>query len=349
MHGDPAAAPAKASVDYSIEPYGPAIGDAYAALFSDSPEKLAELDWRFGQPAHGPARFAIARQDGAIVGMIALVPTLLRGQLGELSGVQAIDTIVSPAARGKFIFIRLGKIVHESPLVDADLVWGFPNALAARGWFGKLGWARFGTVPFLIKPLRSGYFLGRLWNPLRRLDLPLGFPSKDDPAIVTRMDDRWDRLWDMCRDEFGIAVDRSAQWMRWRLDKPNAGYRFAMKIGPDGAEAAVVTRIARKHGATICYVMEALAPSGHRRSLDRLLKSEMRRAARHGADLALAWCPSHAPNRKNYARAGFFGLPDRLRPIQIHFGARWLAPGEALGRPLPGNQWYLSYLDSDTV
>ena len=165
----------------------------------------------------------------------------------------------------------------------------------------------------------------------------------------SEIDDRWDRLWEGCRDDFGLAVDRTADWLRWRLRKPDANYRFAMKVGPDGPQAAVITRIAHKHGAAICYVMEALASAGQGATLTKLLKSELRLAAKQGADLALAWCPKSAPFRKDYARAGFFNLIDRFRPIQIHFGGRWLASGEAIGKPLPGNQWYLSYLDSDTV
>lgn len=337
-------------ISYSIEPFSPAVRSAYVSLFVDAPDKLADVDWRFGGPDRKSARFAIARQDDEIVGMIALVPTALRGRFGATDGVQAIDTIVSPLARGMFIFVRLGKIVHESPLVAADVVWGFPNALAARGWFGKLGWQRFGSVPFLIKPLRTGYFLGRLWNPLRRLNLPISVGRvSSDPAIVTEIDDRWDRLWASCRSDVGLAVDRTADWLHWRLRKPEANYRFAMKVGPDGAQAAVITRIAHKHGANICYVMEALASAGQGATLTKLLKSELRLAAQQGADLALAWCPKTAPFRKNYARAGFFDLIDRFRPIQIHFGGRWLASGEAIGKPLPGDQWYLSYLDSDTV
>lgn len=351
MRNDADTRPTRPAISYSIEPFGPQIREAYSRLFADSPEKLVELNWRFHSKLHGDASFATARQDdGSIVGMIAMSPTQFCGTFGQMSGVQAIDTIVSPLARGKFIFIRLGRILHESPLVNADVVWGFPNAIAARGWFGKLGWQRFGSVPFLIKPLRTGYFLGRLWNPLRLFNIRLSaFPPADDRTIVTEIDDRWGLLWQECKDSFGVAVDRSTQWLRWRIGKPNAEYRFAMKVGPSGAEAAVITRIIEKHGGTICYVMEALATPEHGSTLNKLLKSEMRRAARQGADVALAWCPDHAPNRKNYARAGFFSLAERFRPIQIHFGARWLSSGEALDKPLPGDQWYLSYLDSDTV
>jgi hypothetical protein len=336
---------------YSIEPFGDSVREAYTGLFADMPEKLAELSWRFEHPGGGKAQFAVARRaDSEIVGLIALTPAPLRGRFGTLRAVQAIDTIVSPLARGKFVFVRLGRIIHDSPMIEADIVWGFPNALAARGWFGKLGWERFGSVPFLVKPLRTGYFLGRLWKQLERVDIPFNVlkPQKDE-MIVREIDDRWDQLWNACVPDFGVAVDRTAQWLRWRLGKPGTDYRFAMKVGPDGGEAAVITRIVQKHGAMICYVMEALSAPQHGRVLNRLLKHELRRAAQQGSQLALAWCPKYAPNRGNYSRVGFFSLPDRLRPIQIHFGGRWLASGHALGEDMPGDQWYLSYLDSDTV
>ncbi len=342
---------ASLSYSYSIESYSTSIKDAYAALFSESPEKLAELDWRFARTPAGEAQFAIARQpDRKIVGMIAMTPTLLRGSFGSLAAVQAIDTVVDPLARGKFIFVRLGNLIHNSSAVHAKLVWGFPNAIAARGWFGRLGWTRSGSVPFLIKPLRTGYFLARLWPPLKCLNFPTVIRKPViDETVVNEIDDRWDQLWNSCVDEFGLAVDRSEHWLRWRLDKPGANYRFAMKVGSEGAEAAVITRIVRKHGASICYIMEALSTPKHHKCLNKLLNNELRRAAQDGADLALAWCPDFARNRSDYARVGFRGFPDRFRPIEIHFGGRWLSSDQDHETGFPGKKWYLSYLDSDTV
>ncbi|MBM4780049.1 MAG: hypothetical protein GQE15_20280 [Archangiaceae bacterium] len=62
----------------------------------------------------------------------------------------------------------------------------------------------------------------------------------------------------------------------------------------------------------------------------------------------IAWCLEHSPNHRAYRSNGFFPLPERLRPIELHVGVRSLAaPAEAnLGNR---RNWYLSYLDSDTV
>ena len=83
------------------------------------------------------------------------------------------------------------------------------------------------------------------------------------------------------------------------------------------------------------------------RDLARLLLSELARAARSGAEVALAWCPKSAPNYGVYRKAGFFPVPPRLRPIEINFGARALR-AECAAAAAAETPRYVSFLDSDT-
>jgi hypothetical protein len=78
-----------------------------------------------------------------------------------------------------------------------------------------------------------------------------------------------------------------------------------------------------------------------------LLRRALREMTSGGADVALAWNLDSSPNHAAFRAAGFRHLPERLRPIELHFGARPLGSAEL---PL-GNRdnWYLSYCDSDTV
>ena len=70
--------------------------------------------------------------------------------------------------------------------------------------------------------------------------------------------------------------------------------------------------------------------------------------AGEGLNVALAWCFRHSPNARAHFRAGFFPLPERLRPIELHFGVRVL--DESLTQVLRDRRnWYISYCDSDTV
>jgi hypothetical protein len=336
------------SIAYSIEPYGREIVDAYARLFPSDADKTAELlDWRFAANPHGPGQFAIARDEGVIGGMIALVPTAMSGPDGPLDGFQAIDTIVNPQIRGKFVFMRLGKLAEEFCAARNAMLWGFPNAQAARGWFGRLDWRRTGSAPFLIRPLRSGYVLRRLAPGLGRIDLRLFARPRSSALPETAVDARYGDLWASIAGTLGLGVDRTGDWLRWRLTRPGADYRFAA-IGDKEYVAAAAITTAHKHGGTIAYVMEALARRGAQRNLTRLLRDLLAEAGESGAEVALAWCRPSSLNYRAYRAAGFMPFPDRLRPIEIHHGS-WVDPSDQALKAQQEADWYLSYLDSDTV
>lgn len=344
------------AIRYSIESFGPDIVEAYRRLF---PEFAAEkspalLSWRFERGPHGPGRFAIARDDGGgqIIGILGMVPTRLRIAANLQSAYQAIDLVVDPAFRGRGVFAGLGEALQKSAAEDGSILWGFPNPNAAPAWFGRFGWQRFGTAPFMVRPLRTGYLLRKILPALGRLDFPLARRAEAAGAKreFERFGDDVDALWSTARAPDGIAVDRDAAWLNWRLmDKPGAPYRSVGAYDRLGAlEGLVSTCLLAKHGGRICYVMEAMSSPEKLASLSGLIRGEVARAADQGAEVALAWCPQTAPNRAAYRQAGFFPLPDRLRPIEIHFGARALVP-QAAGAVAVGSKWFISYLDSDTV
>jgi hypothetical protein len=334
----------------SLREFDGAIEEGYRRLFPGEPDKANDLlNWRFQANPHGAARFAAATEGNELVGMIALVPTRLANAPGA-RGFQAIDTVVHPSQRGRGLFVRLGATAQEG--LRADVLWGFPNANAAPGWYGRLGWTNFGAAPLLVRPLRSGFVLGRLHPRLRVIDFSLVRSRKVDAHVYhdgARLSGDFDKLWQRVRSNYGIAVDRSGEWMRWRLfDKPGADYRCAGVKNPAGdLDAFVATKVCDKHGSRLCYIMEAVSVSSSHGDLTHLLVAELGRAARGGAEAALAWCPKSAPNYAAYRRAGFLPVPARLRPIEINFGAKALHPGAAPAAEQDA-RWYVSFLDSDT-
>jgi hypothetical protein len=335
----------KPTIELTLRGFDDGVRSAYARLFPGDPDKSPEmLAWRFERNPHGAAKFAVALAGGEVVGMIALVPTKLRSAAGHIMAYQAIDTVVDPACRGQGLFVRLGALTQDRDRVGGDILWGFPNANAAPGWYGRLGWTNFGAVPMLIKPLRTGFIFGRVQRALRRIDFPLARTSGEQFEPIDEFGADCGALWTAAAAEMGITVDRSADWMRWRLvDKPGADYRVVALRGKAGLGGLVATRLADKHGARLCYCMDAFARREHRADLVAALRSEMGRAASGGAEAALAWCAPHALSYAAYREAGFYPFPARLRPIEINFGARALDAGLALEQP-----WTVSLLDSDT-
>jgi hypothetical protein len=84
------------------------------------------------------------------------------------------------------------------------------------------------------------------------------------------------------------------------------------------------------------------------RAASHLLGLAVRAMADDGADSVLAWALPHSPCFPVYALHGFFPLPERFRPIELHFGVRAFDTAAA-SLVTDRKQWYLSYLDADTT
>ena len=325
---------------FSIERLSEELMQAYLASGMERGKAgQSAVNWAF---KNNTAPFAVARYNGKIVGMSSYIQTQM--QFGEATGTafQAVDSFVSETMRGKGVFTRLTRAYdHHAKDSGADLVWGFPNDNAAPAWFGKLGWKRHGQAPFLIKPLRAGLFARKLKLPL---DFPLTRARDQNLTPISEVGDWADELWNQVSSKVGVGAVRDSVFLNHRLFScPQADeYRVVADTDPT-SPAIVVTREAQKHGGHIAYVMEALGD----RTLDPLLMSELGRLASRGAEIALAWSYPWSPNYMSLRKVGFLPFPERLRPIHIWFGG---SPKSAIGeRANEIHEWYLSYLDSDTV
>jgi hypothetical protein len=156
-------------------------------------------------------------------------------------------------------------------------------------------------------------------------------------------------LWHDFAADVGVAVDRNAAYLNWRLRRRPANDYRHLALYDAGKLAGFVSFCLReKHGAKLGYILELLYARGTTRAGSALLNAALGELASGGAELSLAWNLPHSANRAAYVRSGFMPLPQSLRPIELHWGVRRLA---ADAEAVLGNrsQWYLSYLDSDTV
>ncbi len=341
--------------------------DLFAACFaknSDRPRSLESLRWQyFDNPTNRLfVDMALTEDETRIAAIYATLPGRMRvrGQ-GVRLAAQSLDTLTDVDFRGRGLFVRLAqKTYARLAASQAALVYGFPNGSSAPGFFRKLGWENLDPVPFLVRPLRTRYFAGRVpgyagtllrWLP----DLPLRAPATPRFGAGVRLvhdpvlDGAVDELWREFREDLGIVLDRSAAYLRWRVvEKPEERYRRIAIRDEQGLAALCIFTVKDKHGGRIGYVMELLHRRSSARAAAKLLACAVREMAADGADAVLAWCFPHSPNHRAYLRNAFVPLPERFRPIELHFGAR--AFDDRLA-PLVGDrsQWYLSYLDSDTV
>lgn len=327
-------------VEITIEGPSQALIAAYVASGLD--RGAGDGDALAGWFSANPYPFAVARAEGDIVGVSAYIWSRMQFGAGNGQSCQAVDSFVRADMRGRGIFSALARAYDAHACRSgADLVWGLPNDNAAPAWFGGLGWHNHGQVPFLIKPLRAGYFLRRLGLPL---DFPLGWSRDQHIASVEQIGPWGDALWRTESPRLGCATVRDRTYLSHRLFGGPHAADYRVVADPDrNRPSLVATRQMAKHGGNIAYLMEALGGD----AVVDLLHSELGRLRDCGVELVLAWCFPWSPNYGALRKAGFIPLPEQLRPIRMWFGGR-----PRTGRAAAASErtnWYLSYLDSDTV
>lgn len=335
------------------------LRECFAANGSDKDPEV--LRWQYlRRPVPGNYSHFALYEEGegpAVAGVYSLLPHPFRVEGRVRLATQAIDGLTDERCRGRGVFVDLVSTGREMAQREGmAVIYGFPNNKSGPAFWSKLGWTRLGTAPFLIRPLRTRYFLSRVprvGRALSRLpDVPLPAPrevrpdGRIEPAV---WDGELDGVWERFAAGIGLAVQRDAAFLRWRFgEKPGAGYEARVLRRDGRVEGLVVWSVKEKHGGSIGYLMELLHAPERPDDGRALLSLAIRAMARAGADAVLAWSYDHSPNHAVYRRTGFVHMPERLRPIELNFGVQALDPAlDARVRDV--RSWYLSYADSDTV
>lgn len=331
---------------------------SFAACFerNGTPRRVEALRWQYFEHPTQKLFVDLAVADGRIGAIYAVQPASVRVRGATRLAAQSVDTLVDADFRGRGLFTKMASSVYQR--IDEEggaFVYGFPNANSAPGFFKKLGWKTLDPVPFLVRPLRTGFVASKL---------PLGswarrLPDFRIPILASRLGpgqelrpitdfESVEALWKRFAADVAVSVERSAAYLRWRLAKPGEPYVCVGLF--EGAElvAFCAYLTVDKHGGRVGYVVELIHEPGRHDAGAALLGECLSRMASEGAEAVLAWAFRHSPNAKAYARAGFLPLPERLRPIELHIGVRPL--DESLSGVLGDRRnWYISYCDSDTV
>ncbi|MFY9655516.1 MAG: hypothetical protein WAK01_02860 [Methylocystis sp.] len=335
-----------ARISFELVPYCDELLHAYKTLLPELAPLIdaGKIAWKLRDHPVGPGAGAIGRSsEGAIVGLTAFQPArFIDGDDKLFCGYQSMDVAVAPDAVAPGMLLWLMRTFYEQH--DYPFVYGFPNNSAAPFHFGRqLRWKSLGTAPMLWRPLRAGFILRRLR--LEGLDFPLPrFPGRRAALTrVKRFDEAQRAAWAALRrlSTPKMALDRAPDILNWRYaDNPAYSYDLWTK----GDEALAVSRLTDKHGARILYICELI---GSVDDMADMVETILDHYADQQPEVAFAWAIEGSPVCAAFSQAGFFKLPDRLRPITINFGAR--GSGRDPGCVPDRCEWMLSYLDSDTV
>lgn len=336
----------------------------YREIFSkngSSQKPIEFLHWMHTRnPNHLPLiKYAIDASNNETAALYTTFAVSCKFKNSALVASQSIDTITDIQYRGQGLFINLAKKLYEySKEKGIAFVYGFPNQNSVSGFLKKLAWKEIDEVPFIMKLLRPKYlftktkklgFLQHLFPAFsmrinKRITLPAGYEIKK----VERFDHDFDALWNDFSENINVSINRNAQYMNWRLiDKPFEDYLNFALYHQQKPVAFISYCVKEKHGGRVGYVMEYMYKSEAQELAQQLFQYAMNDMNRQKTDIVLAWCLRHSSNYQSYMSAGFYYLKARFRPIQLFFGALDLQDSHP--EIYETKNWYLSYLDSDTV
>lgn len=344
---------------FEIHPLNPETLALYKNCFDQngSPKNAQNIEWQFfkNTPQSAFVDILVDSSENKAAAIYAVSCVHFKMGNSTVVGAQSLDTITDVNYRGQGHFINLAKDVYQKA-ADAGtaLVYGFPNGNSIHGFKKKLEWEVLDPVPFLIKPLQSGYFTKKIpglkWLPSIPLSFKTykahkGFSIREDFAFPTEVD----ALWKAFSVNIPVALQRDKPYLDWRyIAKPHENYQIAHCYDARNQYLGfVVFAVKKKHGGSIGYVLELIYDLENPMAGQKLLEYAVSKM-RPNADCILSWSFAHSPNHNVYKKSFFMTLPERLRPIELHFGAR--AFNDKYKTLIENRQnWFLSYSDSDTV
>lgn len=273
-----------------------------------------------------------------------------------LKAAQSLDTITDVNYRKQGLFVKSAMdVYYKAKNSENAFVYGFPNGNSIHGFNKKLKWKVLDPVPFLIKPLRTKYFFKRipLLKYLPDFSLPtFNFKNNNDIILKTTNDfpDSVNSLWDTFSKSFKIGLVRDKDYLNWRyIQKPSEDYKIIHAYSNENKHLGyIVYTLKRKHNGKIGYIMELVYDLKSPNIGRQLLKKAISNLKNNKADCVLSWCFKHSAIYNIYKHAKFYNMPEKLRPIELHFGV--LAFNKKHEDIINNREnWFLSYSDSDTV
>lgn len=316
-------------------------------------KNLDRLRWQYLGPLGG-AYISLAHNSlGPIDGPAALytafpVRFLVRGQ--KYLAVQSFDTLTLEKFRGQGLFTILANNLYESLQTQGiDLVFGIPNGSSVKGFSKHLDWTFIDPLPMLARPIGLRYLLVRAKVRSPHLhDTRLAVRDLHIEEVENCPDDI-DDLFSRISSRNFVGVVRNKEYLDWRLKRPGATYRlFTYRSSTGELLAFGAYELILKHGCSLGYVMELMHDPSQPHASRNLLRAMTAEMKSRGADLIFAWSMPTSPSRRPFRSNFYFPFPECMRPIELHLGFRKFNKSIS-DSELSRENWYISYLDSDTV
>jgi hypothetical protein len=323
---------------------------------NDMPMALPKLQWQHNHYLKKSFISWIIDSSSRVAGLYSSFFVDFLVEQKKRIAAQSIDTLTDINYRGKGLFTKLASDVNKRLAADnTPFIYGFPNSSSAPGFFKKLGWKKIGdgTVPFIVRPVRLGFVIQKLLKKESTALRPVTDVAITNKNIkpITSFNADVNAIADVFLKTKKYAICRDSNYLNWRfIQKPGEDYKiYGYYDSNNVLKGFVVYTVKQKHGGNIGYIMELMYDTADAAVGKQLLKQAVKAIKKSGADLILAWSFKDAPGTAAYKSNYFFTMPEKLKTIQLFFGACLFDTTIEEASFFNASNWYISYCDSDTV
>jgi len=268
----------------------------------------------------------VAMDNGAVVGARPLMRVNLRYGDALLPAAVPCDTMVHPEYQRQGIFARMNQLAIEREHARGTaLLFNFPNRISGAGYI-KQGWREVSVLRdliFLTNPERvAKTFCETNWVAgAAKLTYGALFGRRGERltgranAVEVLMYDKYPESLSSIRslyDANRLELDRTSEFMRWRLDdNPLEECRYLLAyVHGKLAGCMAVAMSPRSRDLRQGFIVDCVVRDYDTRVFSALVASSVRLFTDLGCDYVRAWGVQH-PNFHRFLvrRAGFWGVP----------------------------------------
>ncbi len=309
----------------------------------------AHWDWKYRVGRGGaPNAFYWRGDDGAVLGFIGMMRTLLHGPGGPWPAAWFVDWQVVPGERGVGVGVGLLRKAEAA----AGILLTLQGSADTRRVLPLLGWKESPRAATWLRPLSGRFVAG--WARKRLpgwLGAPVGVAAGAALALlagrqsghgavardVERLPPEHDEMWQRRCGELAPLMTRDRAYVDWFCsDYPGGGYRIALLDSGGVAAGHLITRTDRDSAGLLRgRIVDLVWPRAHEQWLADAVGLACRRLKAEGADYVQ--CLSSRPELDAALERQRFR---RRAPVPVWYHR---LPAEA---PRP-DAWLISLLDCD--
>ena len=324
--------------------------------------------WRYEKNPSGHIGIFVGVENDRIIAQSALMPLRMKIGDGIKLGALTIDSMTHPDYRGQGLYVKLDKYSFpELAKKGFPVIYGFPNKNMHPIRVKWLNWVDLSeTLPIFVKPLNIPKILahwicsrlllaisGTVCEGVKRL-MYLGkeraLPPNSFIKKISVFDKRVDILWEKASSQHTIAVLRDSKYLNWRyIENPDNDYTVFIVEKSKDILGYIILRCMKKFDLQMGLIMDIFTLPEHQEVSHNLIFRGIQFFQEKKADVISCLMLRHSPYCQNLIKNGFFVLPSKLFPQEMHLGACLNSSEYPKDFVTNSKNWFITWGDHDGI